>query len=75
MTREDLRRRGEQIRSDMGLGREGGAAATLVPVLMNPLSSRSISGGSQSVVQTVLLELELSGRLERGAGGKVRLTA
>lgn len=33
------------------------------------------SGGSQSVVQTVLLELELSGRLERGAGGKVRLTA
>jgi DNA processing protein len=33
------------------------------------------SGGSQAVVQTILLELELSGRLERGAGGKVRLTA
>lgn len=33
------------------------------------------SGGSQALVQTVLLELELSGKLERGAGGKVRLTA
>lgn len=33
------------------------------------------SGGNQSVVQTVLLELELAGKLERGAGGKVRLTA
>lgn len=33
------------------------------------------SGASQSVAQMVLLELELAGKLERGAGGKVRLTA
>ncbi len=33
------------------------------------------SGVSQSVVQMVLLELELAGKLERGAGGKVRLSA
>lgn len=33
------------------------------------------SGSSQSVVQMVLLEIELAGKLERGAGGKVRLTA
>ncbi len=32
------------------------------------------SGSNQSVVQMVLLELELAGKLERGAGGKVRLT-
>jgi DNA processing protein len=31
------------------------------------------SGASQSVTQMVLLELELAGKLERGAGGKVRL--
>ena len=33
------------------------------------------SGASQAVTQMVLLELELAGKLERGAGGKVRLTA
>jgi DNA processing protein len=33
------------------------------------------SGANQSVVQMVLLELELAGKLERGAGGKVRLSA
>lgn len=33
------------------------------------------SGASQAVAQMVLLELELAGKLERGAGGKVRLTA
>lgn len=33
------------------------------------------SGTSQSVVQMVLLEIELAGKLERGAGGKVRLAA
>lgn len=33
------------------------------------------SGSSQAVVQMVLLEIELAGKLERGAGGKVRLTA
>jgi DNA processing protein len=33
------------------------------------------SGCSQAIVQLVLLEIELSGKLERGAGGKVRLTA
>ena len=33
------------------------------------------SGASQPVVQMVLLELELAGKLERGAGGKVRLCA
>jgi DNA processing protein len=33
------------------------------------------SGSSQSVVQMVLLEIELAGKLERGAGGKVRLVA
>ena len=32
------------------------------------------SGEAPGVVQTVLLELELAGRLERGAGGRVRLT-
>ena len=32
------------------------------------------SGTSQSVTQMVLLELELAGKLERGAGGKVRLS-
>lgn len=31
------------------------------------------SGTSQSVTQMILLELELAGKLERGAGGKVRL--
>ena len=35
----------------------------------------SQSGASQSVAQMVLLELELAGKLERGAGGKVRLVA
>ena len=33
------------------------------------------SGASQAVTQMVLLELELAGKLDRGAGGKVRLTA
>jgi DNA processing protein len=33
------------------------------------------SGSSQSLVQMVLLEIELAGKLERGAGGKVRLAA
>ena len=33
------------------------------------------AGVNQSVVQMVLLELELAGKLERGAGGKVRLAA
>jgi DNA processing protein len=33
------------------------------------------SGSSQSLVQLVLLEIELAGKLERGAGGKVRLAA
>lgn len=33
------------------------------------------SGSSQSIVQMVLLEMELAGKLERGAGGKVRLAA
>jgi DNA processing protein len=33
------------------------------------------SGSSQPAVQMVLLEIELAGKLERGAGGKVRLTA
>lgn len=33
------------------------------------------SGSSQSVVQMILLEIELAGKLERGAGGKVRLAA
>ena len=33
------------------------------------------SGVNHSVVQMVLLELELAGKLERGAGGKVRLAA
>ena len=31
------------------------------------------SGSSQATVQMVLLEIELAGKLERGAGGKVRL--
>lgn len=33
------------------------------------------SGAGQAVAQMVLLELELAGKLERGAGGKVRLAA
>jgi DNA processing protein len=33
------------------------------------------SGSSPSTVQMVLLEIELAGKLERGAGGKVRLGA
>ena len=33
------------------------------------------SGSSPATVQLVLLELELAGRLERGAGAKVRLTS
>jgi len=33
------------------------------------------SGSSPTTVQMVLLELELAGKLERGAGGKVRLAA
>ena len=33
------------------------------------------SGANQATVQMVLLEIELAGKLERGAGGKVRLAA
>lgn len=33
------------------------------------------SGSSQAIVQMVLLEFELAGKLERGAGGKVRFAA
>ena len=33
-----------------------------------------LSGLSPALVQTVLLELELGGRLERHAGGRVSLT-
>jgi DNA processing protein len=33
------------------------------------------SGSSAATVQMVLLEFELAGKLERGAGGKVRLAA
>lgn len=33
------------------------------------------SGSSQGTVQMVLLEIELAGKLERGAGGKVRFAA
>ncbi len=33
------------------------------------------SGSSQANVQMVLLEMELAGKLERGAGGKVRIAA
>lgn len=33
------------------------------------------SGSSQAMVQMVLLEIELAGKLERGAGGMVRFTA
>mgnify|MGYP000492075309 FL=1 len=33
------------------------------------------SGSSPATVQMVLLEFELAGKLERGAGGKVRFTA
>ena len=33
------------------------------------------SGSSTAIVQMVLLEFELAGKLERGAGGKVRFTA
>ncbi len=33
------------------------------------------SGSSQATVQLVLLEIELAGKLERGAGGKVRFAA
>jgi DNA processing protein len=33
------------------------------------------SGSSPTTVQMVLLELELAGKLERGAGGKVRLAS
>jgi DNA processing protein len=33
------------------------------------------SGSSQANVQMVLLEMELAGKLERGAGGKVRFAA
>ncbi|OYY70771.1 MAG: DNA protecting protein DprA [Sphingomonadales bacterium 28-55-16] len=33
------------------------------------------SGSSQAIVQMVLLEIELAGKLERGAGGKVRFLA
>jgi DNA processing protein len=33
------------------------------------------SGSSQAIVQMVLLEIELAGKLERGAGGKVRFSA
>ncbi|MEE9433941.1 MAG: DNA-processing protein DprA [Sphingorhabdus sp.] len=33
------------------------------------------SGAAPAIVQLVLLELELAGRLERGAGAKVRLTS
>ena len=33
------------------------------------------SGRSQATVQLVLLEIELAGKLERGAGGKVRFAA
>lgn len=43
-----------------------------VPVAMDELIRQS--GASPAIVQTVLLELELAGRLERHAGGRVALT-
>ncbi|WP_339561309.1 hypothetical protein, partial [Pseudomonas sp. EA_65y_Pfl1_P113] len=42
-----------------------------VPVAIDELIRQS--GHSPSIVQTVLLELELAGRLERHAGGRVAL--
>ncbi|UUL82154.1 DNA-processing protein DprA [Sphingomonas qomolangmaensis] len=44
-----------------------------VPVAVDELIRQS--GGAPAVVQTVLLELELAGRLERHAGGRVSLMA
>ena len=43
-----------------------------VPVLVDELIRQS--GWSPAVVQMVLLELELAGRLERHAGGRVSLS-
>ena len=59
-------------------GGEGDRSAVLNLMGMTYVSVDELvrqSGASQSVTQMVLLELELAGKLERGAGGKVRLAA
>ena len=71
------------------IGRAGGSAPTTAPDASDADTQSVIdlmsmtyvavdelvrqSGASASVVQMALLELELAGKLERGAGGKVRL--
>lgn len=60
---------------------DGGAAersARIDLIGMNYVSVDELvrqSGRSQATVQLVLLEIELAGKLERGAGGKVRFAA
>jgi len=65
---------GEPVSSDVAarerevvLGLLGHAAAPVDEIIR-------LSGCSPAIVQTVLLELELAGRLERHAGGKVSLS-
>lgn len=64
---------GEPVSSDVAAGERSAVVALLghAPVPVDELIR--LSGLSPAVVQTVLLELELAERLDRLAGGRVRL--
>ena len=64
---------GEPVSSDVAAGERSAVIALLghAPVPVDELIR--LSGLSPAVVQTVLLELELAERLDRLAGGRVRL--
>jgi DNA processing protein len=64
---------GEPVSSDVAAGERASVVALLGHAAAPVDELIRLSGLSPSVVQTVLLELELGGRLERHAGGRVSL--
>lgn len=65
---------GEPVSSDVAAGERAAVVALLGHAAVPVDEVIRLSGLSPAVVQTVLLELELGGRLERHAGGRVSLT-
>ena len=65
---------GEPVSSDVAESERAAVVALLGPAAAPVDELIRLSGLSPAVVQTVLLELELGGRLERHAGGRVSLT-
>jgi DNA processing protein len=64
---------GEPVSSDVAAGERAAVVALLGHAAVPVDEVIRLSGLSPAVVQTVLLELELGGRLERHAGGRVSL--